>query len=270
MKRSALMKANYHTHTTRCRHASGTDEAYVQAAVQAGFDILGFADHTPWPYQTGYVSPIRMDMDDLPGYVESVKGLRAQYKGRITVLLGLECEYFPKYMDWLRDAVEAYGLDYLIFGAHYIGSEEDSPYVGYACRDNAFMNRYADMCVAGMQTGLYAYLAHPDIYMRRRDAWDAESQAVAKTICACALERGMPLEYNLNGHVLKDAANGFPCREFWEVAAAMGNKVVIGYDAHQPELFSLKEVEKEIAAWLNSLGLHPLDSIPLPAAVRNI
>ena len=42
------MIANYHTHTTRCRHASGTEEAYVQAAIQGGLEILGFSDHTPY------------------------------------------------------------------------------------------------------------------------------------------------------------------------------------------------------------------------------
>ena len=45
------LKCNYHTHTTRCKHAFGEDEAFVQAAITAGFDVLGFADHAPWPYR---------------------------------------------------------------------------------------------------------------------------------------------------------------------------------------------------------------------------
>ena len=32
------MKYNYHTHTSRCFHARGTDEEYVLAAIEAGFD----------------------------------------------------------------------------------------------------------------------------------------------------------------------------------------------------------------------------------------
>ncbi len=39
---------NLHTHTARCRHAVGTDEAYVQAAIKAGFKVLGFSDHCPF------------------------------------------------------------------------------------------------------------------------------------------------------------------------------------------------------------------------------
>lgn len=44
------MKHNFHTHTSRCQHAVGTDEAYVEAALDAGFDVLGFADHAPFPF----------------------------------------------------------------------------------------------------------------------------------------------------------------------------------------------------------------------------
>ena len=55
------MKTNYHTHTFRCKHAVGDDEAYVLAAIGAGFDRIGFADHCPWPFASGYRSGIRME-----------------------------------------------------------------------------------------------------------------------------------------------------------------------------------------------------------------
>ena len=61
------MKANFHTHTTRCGHASGTDEDYVRAALAQGFGVLGFSDHVPWPYRSGFRHPgVRMDVSDLP------------------------------------------------------------------------------------------------------------------------------------------------------------------------------------------------------------
>ena len=40
------MLANYHTHTSRCRHATGTDEEYIQKAIAEGVKILGFSDNT--------------------------------------------------------------------------------------------------------------------------------------------------------------------------------------------------------------------------------
>lgn len=36
------IKTNFHTHVQRCRHAGGTEEEYVQAAISLGFTQLGF------------------------------------------------------------------------------------------------------------------------------------------------------------------------------------------------------------------------------------
>ena len=54
------MRTNYHTHTTRCLHATGSDEEFVLSAIKGGYQELGFSDHTPWKYHTDYVSDIRM------------------------------------------------------------------------------------------------------------------------------------------------------------------------------------------------------------------
>ena len=54
-----MLTANYHTHTYRCGHAGDyPDEAYVQAAVQAGYKVLGMSDHTPWPFKRPRVGAI--------------------------------------------------------------------------------------------------------------------------------------------------------------------------------------------------------------------
>lgn len=75
------MKVNLHTHTARCMHAVGTDEDYVRAGIEAGFGMLGFADHAPWPFANGFVSPIRMPLSDFEGYMTSTRGLQEKYAG---------------------------------------------------------------------------------------------------------------------------------------------------------------------------------------------
>ena len=76
-----MMKANYHTHTARCGHAEGTDEEYVLAAIERGFDELGFSDHVPWPYKNGYVHPtVRMHISQMPEYLASVRALAEKYR----------------------------------------------------------------------------------------------------------------------------------------------------------------------------------------------
>ena len=65
------MRTNYHTHTTRCLHATGSDEEFVLSAIKGGYQELGFSDHTPWKYHTNYISDIRMTPEELPDYVET-------------------------------------------------------------------------------------------------------------------------------------------------------------------------------------------------------
>ena len=121
------MKHNFHTHTSRCQHAVGTDEAYVEAALDAGFDVLGFADHAPFPFANGFVSGIRMPLDQLADYIHSVHALQQRYAGQLEIRLGLESEYFPRYHDHLLRMREQ-GIGYYILGQHYADSEEDNPY----------------------------------------------------------------------------------------------------------------------------------------------
>ena len=114
-----MTKANYHTHTSRCHHATGSDEDYVRSAIKGGYEILGFSDHTPWPYASGFVSRTRMLPSEMEGYVQSLRSLKEQYEGKLDIKIGLECEYYPAMHSWLSELKEAFGLDYLIFGNHH-------------------------------------------------------------------------------------------------------------------------------------------------------
>ena len=124
------MKTNYHTHTTRCHHATGSDEEFVLSAIKGGYQELGFSDHTPWKYHTDYISDIRMLPEELPGYVESIRSLQEKYKNQISIKIGLECEYFPEYIHWLKGIIKEYKLDYIIFGNHHFHTDEKFPYFG--------------------------------------------------------------------------------------------------------------------------------------------
>ena len=75
LKVGEFMKANYHTHTVRCHHAVGDEREYIENAIDAGMKILGFSDHTPQYFKSGYVSGMRMTPDEAPEYVSCIKNL---------------------------------------------------------------------------------------------------------------------------------------------------------------------------------------------------
>ena len=119
------MLTNYHTHTTRCGHAEGTEEEYILTALRCGYKVLGFSDHTPWAYATpGFVSHIRMLPAQLDDYVLTLRSLREKYADRLHLHIGLEAEYFPAYLGWLKEETERLGIEYLILGCHYDTTDE--------------------------------------------------------------------------------------------------------------------------------------------------
>ena len=235
------MKANYHTHTTRCGHAYGTDESYIRAAIRGGYEILAFTDHTPWPYKSGFSNPdVRMHVRQLDEYVEKIRSLSEKYRNRIRVHVGLECEYFPEYMNWLAETREEKRLELLIFGNHYDRTDETGMHFGFA-RSAKELRLYVDSAIAGMRTGLFAYMAHPDFFLRSFESFDEDCRAASKELCAAAKELSVPLEYNLHERANEKRLFrkvSYPSAAFFEIARETGNEVIIGLDAHDPEELS--------------------------------
>ncbi|MBQ7850073.1 MAG: histidinol-phosphatase [Clostridia bacterium] len=253
------MKTNFHTHTSRCKHASGTDEQYVKAALLAGFDVLGFADHAAWAFASDYVSHCRMNPDQWPEYRQSIQNLRSKYAGQIRLRLGMETEYYPRYMDQLlrwRDE----GCEYFILASHFLISEEEEDYTGNTCRKDDEVRRYADQTAKAISTGLYCYLAHPDLYLMYRPELNKACMDAADVICQAAREAHMPIEYNLLGlgDELRGHSRGYPNRDFWQYIRRWNNDVIIGVDAHDPAALTNQVVRQEAERRLKELNITPV------------
>ena len=94
---SNFITANYHAHTVRCQHASGTEREYIEAAIAMGIKEFGFSDHIPCPFRNGYVSHIRMTMEQAPDYVRTIRELADEYRNDIRIYVGFEAEYIPEF-----------------------------------------------------------------------------------------------------------------------------------------------------------------------------
>lgn len=260
-----MIKHNYHTHTARCRHAVGEDEEYVLAAIRAGFAEIGFSDHSPWPFENGYVSAMRMTPGELDGYAASIKALKNKYKDKISVKLGLECEYFEAYLPWLRKILSDYGFDYVILGHHYSPNEPGGIYNGFP-RNAKDLENYKNEVIKGIGSGLFSYVAHPDLFMRGYPFFDSDCERISKEIIAAAKEAEIPLEYNLQGIINgeNDGVPGYPHPEFWRLAGEANAEAIIGIDAHSPDAFLDKAAIEKAQKLLSGLGLRLTESIKTP------
>ena len=255
------MIANYHTHTARCRHACGTEEEYVQRAIESGVQILGFSDHTPYWFAGEYYSRMRMFPQELQSYVDTVNALREKYAGQIQILLGVERDYYPSFFERTVEQLRNAGIEYMIQGQHWIGDEQNEPYCGSATDSETVLRRFVDQTIEGMKTGLFTYLAHPDL-LNYTGSDESYVREMAR-ICKAAKELDVPLEINLLGF---RAERNYPDQRFWKLAGEAGCKVLLGCDAHAPEDFLDRTAIEKAMDMVQRYNLTLLESIRL----RNI
>ena len=253
------MKTNYHTHTTRCKHAYGSDEEYVLEAIAAGYDQLAFTDHAPWPQHPFEHSLIRMDVTQIEDYIQSISALKEKYKSQIDIKIGFESEYFRDRMDWMASIVDQYQLDLLVFGNHFRDFDIPKQYYGNYHDLSKIYDHYLEDAVDGMRSGLFKIFAHPDLYNRTLKKWDQPAQEVAHQICKVALETNVVLEYNLGGVRYNDGS--YPYHGFWEIAALYQNPTIIGVDAHRPIHLSDETIRKQAIQVCKQLHVNLIDSI---------
>ncbi len=244
------VKHNYHTHTYRCNHANGADEDYVLAAIKNNYKTLGFSDHMMVP-GVDLDTWTRGTFAEFPGYVSSLRFLKQKYADVIDIHLGMECEYFPELETFLKGLLTSNQLDYLVFANHYKNFDGTtfSGYYGYASTD-AEVLEYTLSAIAALKTGLFSVFAHPDLFMARMEEWTPVMEQCAYMLAETAKELDIPLEINQGG--IRYSIGGkmditkrymYPYHKFWEIVKKVGNKVIIGVDAHNPKDFGHEAVK---------------------------
>ena len=251
-----MLTYNLHTHTKRCNHATGDDREYVEAAIRAGMKTLGFSDHCPQFFPVkDYYSYFRMLPEQAQEYSESVRALQKEYKSDIDILLGFETEYYPQTFDAFYDFIRPLHLDYLIMGQHFVGNEYDegSYYAAIEGKKEDYLSQYVRQVKEGLRKGVFTYLAHPDIVWYSGDPGYYTLKMTE--LCLFARERDIPLEFNLLGYL---NGRSYPTPAFWDIVARVGNKIVIGYDAHSPEALLQSDAAQHCLGLLAAKGITPV------------
>ena len=250
---------NFHTHTFRCKHATGDIEDYIAASKKAGLRALGFSDHTPLPDNRW--PEIRMAMDELEGYVHALTLSKEKYPD-LRIYSGLECEYDACYVSFYKE--ELLGrlqLDYLVGGTHFFQSEGVWQWCVSSIHTAQDLRRYTELFVEGMTSGLFAFMAHPDFFGVSYPKWDAEAIACSKYLLEAAESLKMPLEINVSGllkpRLINPDQSSYPMTEFWELAADYHIGVIVGADAQHPDQIILN-MDKGFQL-ADALGLQLID-----------
>lgn len=252
------MIANYHTHTWRCNHASGAETDYAENAIARGIKILGFSDHTPYIFPGSYYSGFRMKMDQLDDYIQTVQSIKEHYSSQMQVFTGLEAEYYPRLFPDLLCILRDKPIDYLILGQHFTGNEIDGVYSGNPTDDIDDLKKYCIQVMDAMNTGLFSYVAHPDLIHFKGD--QSQHKYWMRQICQESQKTGIPLEFNFLG---LETGRHYPSSLFLEIAAEEQCPMVFGCDAHNPESLLNLPTENQAKLILKEYGISLLDTVPL-------
>ena len=271
-----MINRNYHTHMKYCNHAVGEVEDYVVSAIKNKYVEIGMSDHAPIPrkpfsdydWNRMYCYE-NMTMDIFNQYLKDIENCKIKYGDDIHILKALESEYIPEYYDFykaLRDK-----LDYMILGIHfyrYNSKMIDS----YGDINYENIDGYLETAIKGMESGLFKYLAHPDLFfLEYKDqngnhVFDKKCEDTTRKIIECAIKNDIVLELNVNGlRFSKDVDDNkswkYPLYYFWDIAKEYKDlKVIIGVDAHDPELLGSSNIER-VEKFAKELGIKVLKKL---------
>jgi len=230
---------NLHTHTCLCNHATGTVNDYCKAAIERNLTVLGISDHTPLPDNRWFEE--RMAIEDLPGYCQVIDQARKDFPG-LKIFKAMECDYVEEFESFYRDQLlDRLNFDYLIGSIHYIPHNGEWISIFYNKLNAANLVSYTKHFIKSMESNLYAFMAHPDLFGCAYLNWDENTAACARDILEASSALNMPLEINGNGFrkskIETDAGLRFkyPWIRFWELAAEYDIEVIANSDAHRPE-----------------------------------
>ena len=137
-------------------------------------------------------------------------------------MIGFETEHMPDLIEAQDELLAPYPIDYMILGQHFLKQECDGVYTGAPTTDETTLQNYVDTVIAGLESGRYLYLAHPDLINYVGDAAIYERHMTR--LCQYLKEHDRPIELNMLGAV---DGRHYPSKRFLDIASKVQNKAII-------------------------------------------
>jgi len=242
---------NFHTHSNFC-DSVGDPEDFIKAALKQNVKVLGFSSHAPLPFATDWT----MEPAHLPEYYARINHLKAEYRDKLSIYLGLEIDYIPGLTGPRAPQFVASGLDYCIGSVHYVG--RNAPQGSYLIDGSAeeFARGIKQVYGGNAQQAVERYyelvremavkeppdiIGHLDLIkinnLHERYFSEAESwyrAAVEATIRTIAQGRAI-VEINTGGIARKKISTFYPSPWIIELCMAHRITITLSADAHKPE-----------------------------------
>lgn len=258
---------NFHTHSHFC-DGTGAPEEYIKAAIEEGFEAIGFSSHAPLPFDNKWsIKPGK-----LTEYTAEIQRLKKCYAGKIQVYLGLEIDWIPGISLPFESIQKAHALDYVIGGVHLVASENSQDLWFIDGQPQGYDDGLRDIFHMDIRKGVDCYfvqlwemlhtqkfdvLAHADkIKMNNRGLYFSTGESwyldyIHKT-AEIITRKGCIVEVNTRGIYKKRCPEFYPSVYMLEALCRRDVPVTISTDAHHPSEIAL--YWKEALQTLKDIG----------------
>ena len=225
------MRIDLHNHTTRCNHAEGTVDEYIQRAIELGIDIYGFSEHAPMDFDEKY----RLQFEEMQAYTDDILNAKEKYKDDIDILLGYEVDWLQGHMS---DKVLNADVDYLIGSVHFIDkwSFDNPEFIGgWENKDiDEIWKAYFEATEAMAKSGLFDVVGHLDLIKVFKFMPKQDVRVLAKNVLQAIKKSNMVMEINTAG-LRKPVEEIYPSRALLEEAYVLDIPITFSSDAHAIE-----------------------------------
>lgn len=258
-----IMKRDGHTHTHFCLHGSGEEtEAFVVKAIAEGFEEYSFTEHIPLPSRviSSYTKEVQKTFtvidDDLDAYIKEMEKLQKKYRDRIKLNIGLEVDYLPDDLAFVKDILQEYGpyLQDSLLSLHFLHSS-----AGYRCVDFSLEDfqekvlsvykTYEEIQLEYYRTVKAALFADLGPYKPQRighlslcnmfqhilnpeGCLSENVNSEIMTVLALIKQKGFSLDINMAGLFKEHCLEPYPSPWIIQEARKLGIPMVYGSDAH--------------------------------------
>lgn len=223
-----ITRVDLHNHTTRCNHATGTVDEYIQRAIALGIDIYGFSEHAPMDFDPKY----RLPFSQIQAYFSDVNTAKEKYEGQIEILLGYEVDWLKGHMD---DAVLNANVDYLIGSVHFIdkwGFDNPEFLSGWKEKNvDDIWQAYFESTEAMAKSGKFDIVGHFDLIKVFKFMPKQDTRLLAQNALQAIKKSNMVMEINTSG-LRKPTAEIYPSKTLLQVAYSMDIPITFSSDAH--------------------------------------
>jgi histidinol-phosphatase (PHP family) len=231
---------DYHTHTWRCGHATGSMSEYVEAAMKRGITEIGLTDHL-WLY---WLPPDQRPREwaiiesDYDAHYSEMLETRERYRGRINVRVAVEADFVDGHQEQLREILSRYKFDFVLGAVHYMdGWLIDAPENEFRYREQRvaeIYRRYFLNLQKAMRLGLFDVIAHFDLPKKFGFLPEEDLSALADETLDVAAETAVVIEVSTAG-LRKPVREIYPAPRLIAELRRRDIPIVLSSDAHAPE-----------------------------------